>query len=437
MDGSGSWNHEHSYTNAPNLNRVRTKSRFGRADNDAQTSRLTYDFDPAVAYGTDAFHVQHTHPDTATQSGFHTSRPRRQTSQLLPTAEEHDYHNQQYTLDDFTSAGYSPFPPPVSYSDAPSYAPEDSFPNYNLPPSYDPNYAFSSLSMVPEEPGMTLHERQQLSRSHSFGQRHHTQHQQQQQWLNDLHNPGYPSRYGSSSSSSSFGEPNNMLLFDATHAGSAHGNVFFGAPSHEEQQDEDREEEQGSSIQGIKETPQAAAYRATVELHHRMGDLAAYNVDLGHTWKGNEYSLCWQWLSNEVCRRIATVINKKLYLQTQWAREKMSNKLTTVLAIALLSGRDDFIKAALDILYSEKTQRKVSHLWRECLKEEEDEPERLVRRLSRITGKTPEAIRTFLSFQKVTAEVAHDLLLNSTDAEVKNYAIEHDIYMKRKPRVLS
>ncbi|UZJ53697.1 hypothetical protein CBS101457_003017 [Exobasidium rhododendri] len=412
MDGSGNWDYsEHQ----PSLHRVRTRGKSGpRIDNEAQTSRLDYALPSVYQYGSHTTRLPlYDHSSVAAPSESYTSRLGH-----YPPQDNTSYNQmyQQWNEADFMTPApaslHTTTVPLMDYGQQHQQYEQGAYPSL---PSHDRDPAFGYPSMPSDDtnPYMTLHERLQLSQSVPAGQGSSSQQPWQHEYLEN-YSLDHSDLLGSASSS-------------------AFGDQRYTDQHSFQQVEEDEEGNRGQQQANHQQEPmvdtlQASRIRAAKVLRERMGDLNQYAVSLGFEWKEkNLYELCWQNMPHDVRRHITKLVSKECNYKPQSLREKMAKTLMPLLAIAIQSGDHELFTAAINILYIRRGYDRVNYEWKTLLNEEQDEPEQLVHKLSQAAKRSPEDVRSFLCNKKIPAEVAHDLNFNSSEEQLKQFAMEHGL----------
>ncbi|UZJ53696.1 hypothetical protein CBS101457_003016 [Exobasidium rhododendri] len=441
MDGGGDW-----HTPSLHIGRVRTKSKSGRSNTDAQTSRLDHSFNPG-AYNESQTSRAHFSQDIQSQQYTSRARPRSpsRTSWSFPQVPEDEHMPHCNPVQHEYGSSFTPntdtdFNAQQPWSDYEAYS------TFN-PSLYDGGADFSSMSVSDTLPYAQYQGQHFLNTFPPVDE--NSDLLPPPQWHYDP-SAGYSlplqsQHTGGSSSSASFGEPNNFVFTDTPQderdpflpsyqiplqhlyapdvpelpPGPVPSSPDPPAPPQAKTgQGKGHRQVLAANMSDLKEKLRRQVY---VHLH-------SLDVDLGYDWRQDDEELCWRKMSSTAREKVVAVINLALNYQAQGVKEKMARILTPILAVALLSGRKEMVEDALYVLY-EPGQRRSCLRWKERLvvNETVDEPEELVRRLSALSGQKPEKIRVFLSSKRISADQAYQLFHNYSSDDLRQYIIDENL----------
>ncbi|UZJ50907.1 hypothetical protein CBS101457_000227 [Exobasidium rhododendri] len=269
-----------------------------------------------------------------------------------------------------------------------------------------PEHSYSSTQYYPDPntlPSLHPESLQQTYFSQPLPYQDHT----------NLYGQAYPYSYPnlppwSASTTHSYDNPSDKYHHqDAPHASSS---AVYGHP---------QEDSVHSSDLRLNATHEQPIWDSGVEASH-----SAPIVDLGFQWQNTE-ELCWEKLNSELQDTIVRTVNKVTCYNKNAIRETIKDKMTPILATALLSENRDLIMNAVEVLYR-ISRHDIHHEWKRLMTE--DEAEVLVFELEVASGQEEEDIRTHLSVNRVSAELAR-YLLEATDEERQSYAANSGIMM--------
>ncbi|UZJ50963.1 hypothetical protein CBS101457_000283 [Exobasidium rhododendri] len=157
-------------------------------------------------------------------------------------------------------------------------------------------------------------------------------------------------------------------------------------------------------------------------------------IDLGFPWdKRQENMPCWNLLSKALQDLLIKIIIKETAFEKRATLPKVALIMTPKLAVLLLSGVDEYKKQAFDAIYPIKTRRY-------CVDWKGDLPEpaadALVHALCVASGQEEEVIRSHLSRQKVSSDLAL-ALFNTTDPGRRAYVEDNGLVKdhEKAPRI--